>query len=261
LLKLVYKANWPDEQTELVISVLGFLAGVVVSRKSRQEREQEQLAAATVAAQARIAAMKTGTILPISRQTEEVVDVVASEGSAEDQRMEAIFNNPIAMCVFLRLTNIDDRLRELLTPIVAELDLTPPKAEAQMEQYVELFETPGYIEKVKPDGLPDDLKDFEALESLAHAAMALTPIFQNTAFVWTEEVAAELLEKVEEFDPTPEPVVEQHEGEYGTRVDQSAGDVAGTGAYRRTNLSMTQDCRSQQSRDVRVRGNSRRRLP
>jgi CO dehydrogenase/acetyl-CoA synthase beta subunit len=91
-----------------------------------------------------------------------------------------------------------------------------------MEQYVELFETPGYIERVKPDVLPEDLADFEAMEKLARAVQVLTPIFQNKTFVWTDEVAAELLEKVEEVDPTPKPVVEQHQGVHGNRLDQAA---------------------------------------
>jgi len=51
-----------------------------------------------------------------------VVDVVATEDSSEDQRLEAIFTSPISLCVFLRLTNLEDRLRLLLTSIVAELD-------------------------------------------------------------------------------------------------------------------------------------------
>jgi len=220
LLKMVYRFKWPDEQTELVIGVLSFLSAITLTGKSRFERETEQLDAASLAAQATMAAMKAGEILPISRDTEETVDVVASEGTEEDQRMEAIFNNPIALFVFLRLTNIEDRLRLLLTPIVAEMDLTPAKAAAQMEQYVELFETPGYIERVKPDVLPEDLADFEAMEKLARAAQVLTPIFQNKTFVWTDEATAELLDKVEEIDPTPEPVVEQHEGVYGNRVDE-----------------------------------------
>jgi len=48
--------------------------------------------------------------------------VVATEDSSEDQRLEAIFTSPISLCVFLRLTNLEDRLRLLLTSIVAELD-------------------------------------------------------------------------------------------------------------------------------------------
>jgi hypothetical protein len=51
------------------------MAGVVVLRKRHEEREQEQIAAANLAARARMAAMRAGEILPISRQTEEVVDL------------------------------------------------------------------------------------------------------------------------------------------------------------------------------------------
>ena len=51
-----------------------------------------------------------------------MVDGVATEDSSEDQRLEAIFTSPISLCVFLRLTNLEDRLRLLLTSIVAELD-------------------------------------------------------------------------------------------------------------------------------------------
>jgi hypothetical protein len=42
--------------------------------------------ACTLAAQSRIAAMKAETILPISRQTEETVDVVATEVSKDKIR-------------------------------------------------------------------------------------------------------------------------------------------------------------------------------
>lgn len=50
--------------------------------------------------------------------------MVAEEGSAKDQRMEAILNNPIALCVFLRLTNLEDRLRAL-RPVCSALTLLP----------------------------------------------------------------------------------------------------------------------------------------
>jgi hypothetical protein len=84
---------------------------------------------------------------------------------------------------------------------------------------IKLFEAPGYIEQVNPNVLPEDLKDLEAMEKLVRAAMVLTPIFQDMKFVWTDEAADELLTKGEEFGPTPEVVVEQHEGRYGNRID------------------------------------------
>jgi len=64
LLKMVCRCSWPDEQTELVIGVLSFLAAVILPGQPRDEREKDQLAAATLAALAHMAAMKAGRFFP-----------------------------------------------------------------------------------------------------------------------------------------------------------------------------------------------------
>ena len=49
-----------------------------------------------------------------------------------------------------------------------------------------------------------DVEQLKAIEPLVKAQAILKPVFEQADFEWTDDVAAEILTKVEHIDPSPE---------------------------------------------------------
>jgi hypothetical protein len=55
-----------------------------------------------------------------------------------------------------------------------------------------------------PEVTDVDVEQLKAIEPLVPAQAILKPVFEQADFEWTDDVAAEILTKVEHLDPSPE---------------------------------------------------------
>jgi hypothetical protein len=55
-----------------------------------------------------------------------------------------------------------------------------------------------------PEVTDVDVEQLKAIEPLVKAQAILKPVFEQADFEWTDDVAAEILTKVEHLDPSPE---------------------------------------------------------
>lgn len=211
LVKIIYTSKWPDEQPEMISSVLGFLASVRVSGKSAMEREADQIAAASAKARQHVAGLKDGSILPISRETEEVVE---RGDTADGFTMQRALHDPIAMTVFLRLASIEKRIAkgvEIFTgPLPDDMSLDTPEVK---EYKVRKAFAASYLEAnlrnepitIPPNIYGEELAVLDGLDYLVKARSTLTPVFEDENFQWTDEAADRILAEAEFWDPTPKP--------------------------------------------------------
>jgi hypothetical protein len=68
-----------------------------------------------------------------------------------------------------------------------------------------------------------DVEQLKAIEPLVKAQAILKPVFEHADFEWTDDVAAEILTKVEHLDPSPE--LQITAGTEGTRPRRSLQPV------------------------------------
>jgi hypothetical protein len=189
LLQIIYASNWPDDQPQLVVSVLGFLASIQASGKSFKEREHEQCAAASAEAKAYIAKLKSGEEQPITRFTEPGDDENLNHLSDEERTAQEILHNPIKQMVFIRYAAIEKK-RDAVNDRIAEIDATLDGSDAT---------TP--IEDVAK--LQSERAQLtQRHEALVKAAELFVPVFTNSEYELTEEAAADLLIAAEAFDST-----------------------------------------------------------
>jgi hypothetical protein len=225
LIQVIFTSNFMDNKAESVTDILGFLAGIQVSGQSVEEREFLQLADAAASSQKTVAGLKDGSIQPISRRTEEVVET--AESTPEDAMIQRVFGNPYAMVAFSRLAGIEKRieiLSEAFSPFqknewgnLYEADIAgnPIPVDADRHQLLtEWVATIGggdidnhNLCTLIPNVSDEDMSQLNAIEKLVRAQNVLRPVFEDESFAWSDERVTELLLKVEEFDPTPEQVV------------------------------------------------------
>jgi hypothetical protein len=75
-----------------------------------------------------------------------------------------------------------------------------------------------------------DVEQLKAIEPLVKAQAILKPVFEQAAFGWTDDVAAEILTKVEHIDPSPEfQVIARHRG-HRPRRSRDLGQLSRSGA-------------------------------
>lgn len=223
LVQVIYTSDLIEKKAETVSNILSFLAGIKVSGQSVQEREFDQIAQATAESQRIVAGLKDGSIKPISRYTEEVVET--AESTPEDAMIQRVFSNPVAMVVFSRLAGIEKRI-EILSEEFSPSKKTaggslegddegnriPEDAERQKllnDWIVSISQPSEFPYQVIPSVSDEDLAKLNAIEKLVRAQNVLRPVFEDQSFEWSDEKAAELLVKVEGYDPTPEQEVQQ----------------------------------------------------
>lgn len=219
LLKLLFSLDVMDDKPGSVSKILGFFAGIRLTGKSVQEREFDQLTKASIAARKHIAGLKDGSIQPISRYTEETVE---HEWTPEEAMIQRVLLNPIAGYVFSRLAGIEKRIE------IAQEQFSPYKltADGQFEVDAEGKKIPENPDRAKlwddwvystlhpsegvilgnpeTDPTDEEIAQLRAIDPLIQAQAILRPVFEDESFVWTDDIAAELLTKVEHLDPSPE---------------------------------------------------------
>lgn len=218
LLKIVYTSNFIDDKPGAVIKILGFLSGIKVIGQPIAVREFEQLTSASEAARKHAAGLKDGSIQPINRYTEETV---AFDWTPEEAMIQRVLANPIAGYVFTRLTGIERRLEaasEAFSPFQKKDDEyvrdeagnripeDPKRAEVLADWISDILNPDNdSLASVFGPGFTDaDVKQLDAITPLVKAQAILKPVFEQADFEWTDDVAAEVLTKVEYIDPSPE---------------------------------------------------------
>jgi hypothetical protein len=218
LIQTIFTSNFMDDKAEAVSQILAFLAGIQVSGKGVEEREFEQLAHAAHESQLITDGLKDGSIQPISRHTEEVVET--AESTEQDALIQRVFGNAYAMVAFSRLTAIEKRigfLSEQFSPYKTdawgspEADDDGNRIPKDADRHQLLTEWVASINESTPDSLctfipnvsDEDLAKLNEIEKLVRAGNLLRPVFEDENFVWSDEKVTELLLQVEKFDPTP----------------------------------------------------------
>jgi hypothetical protein len=139
LLRIVYTSKWPDEKTNLVIRLAGFIAAV--TKKSLAERQDQQLHKAKARSQDTINKLLDGTLQPINHYTEPVLEIPRDTQENEVMRFAAIMDsltkNPLKAELFqvYVAAEMDGELGvlDILTPIF------DPNYELDEETYFNLL--------------------------------------------------------------------------------------------------------------------------
>ncbi len=187
LLRLIYTSDYPNDQTRLVTSISGYLAGIRATGLSAEQRSEIQCQKASQHSRAYVAKLKSGQIAPINRHTEETEEIEMTE---EEKVAEQIMLDPIKQMVFIRYSAAEGRAEKLnlkINQITRDLE--------DVEGYT-LSENERDVQK----GIREEYR--EKVSGLNAVAALLAPVFERADFVLTEDAAAELLVKAEEFDST-----------------------------------------------------------
>lgn len=102
LLRIVYTSKWPDEKTQLVLNLTGFIASC--TRHALDERQAKQLEDASNRSLEVIEDLKHGIIQPINHYTEPVMEIPADLAESEVMRyaavLDALTKNPLKGLLF-----------------------------------------------------------------------------------------------------------------------------------------------------------------
>lgn len=211
LLKVIYSSDFLGDRTTTVTRILSFLAGIRLTGATLEQREALQIATATADAQQYVAALKDGSIQPISRDTEGTVETVLTP---EEEMIQRVLQNPIAAYVFTRLHNIELRLDvacEEFAPMKPEIDPVTgerlPEDAARyglMRMWIVAAIDPDYVVVTNVKYSDEDKAKMYTIQNLVKAQRILRRVFEDADFVWTDEEAARLLTEVEFLDPSEE---------------------------------------------------------
>jgi hypothetical protein len=234
LLKLVYESKWPIEKTEMIMKVLGYMNQIRFSGLGLDERRFKQLTDASISAQKYVAGLREGDILPINRETDGVAETSVDPG---EKIMEKILGNPLFAHLFMRYTNLEERLtmlkagflymscplteKDLIalltspTPLLEELEAEFPEFAKRRDLIMYWLESavdPSINVVTKDELTENTIEQLRAMEPMAKAIAILSPAFTELDYELTEDSCLELFAKVEEIDPTPKPTTAQFEG-------------------------------------------------
>lgn len=185
LLQVVYASSYPDNQPELISALLAFLQAIKATGKSTEERTAEQCRAASTQARLYVSKLKSGEVKPITRYTEPGEEERLSD---EERLAQDIFHNPLKQMVFIRFTNAEARLTQTEAEVRdVQLRIATPDSWG---------EDTSYTLHQKLSALKEKLTALEEVCNL------LAPVFERADFVLTEDAAADLLARAEEFDST-----------------------------------------------------------
>lgn len=203
LLRRVFSYKWDTPKTEILQDALGFLLGIIVSKKTVAQRQEEQLAAASKRSKEYIAKLKSGEEKPINRNTDGMIEPVELDnGDGQDKMYARVLQNPNWGELFMLLRGLDRQhevFHKRLIKIFGE--------DAVWEDYLDKWETNvaegGFLVIEPPAELTDEAKGvMESLAKVIRAQEILEPIFDNDAsFVLTDEVTADLVARVSTLVP------------------------------------------------------------
>jgi len=173
-----FRQQWSDEKPKLVTKVLSFLFAIKNNQTPVEVRFRAQLEEAGIAARAQVAALKDGSLLPITRYTDGVVETPLSD---EDAMLDRTLRNPLAAYVFLHWMALKDSLES---------------------------ETTAYRVEHESGESP-------AMTRLGAAAEILRPVIHAPEFNLTEDEVVALMVRVQELVAAKAPeAVAQYEGYY-----------------------------------------------
>ncbi len=208
--KIIFESDIHNDRAATVNRIMGYIWGIKLLGLTKEQREAQQLTEAKVSAMARIEGLKNGTILPISRHTEEVVNDEAMWSKVENM-IRRVLADPIAGYAFSRLTGIEKRLelaKAQFSPLAIDETTGQPIPVNEFRQdvmngWIDSATNPDVVVYSSFQPTEEDLSQLRNIEALVKAQHVLRPVFEDETFVWTDEVATALLTRVEHLDPTP----------------------------------------------------------
>jgi len=177
-----FRKQWSDEKPILVTRVLSYLFNIKHNPLPVEVRTMKQREVSQSAAKAHVDKLRSGELLPITRETDGVVETQSPWDEAQAQ----ILSNPIALSLRSKLNALETCFMRLLKASKEAEPESAAQAAAEAD-VVRVWTAINILEPVLHFG------DFSAL---------------------TEEAAEALLAKVEELYPTSVPVLAEHESYY-----------------------------------------------
>lgn len=168
LLRIVYTSEWPDEKTDLVVRLAGFIAAV--QKHPFAERQEEQLRAAKQHSQGIIGELMKGTMLPINHYTEPTLEIPADLRESEVMQyasmMDSLTKNPLKAELFQVYVAAEQEgelgVLDLLSPIFdPNYDLTEAayfnflRAVTRRARSLRAMETEEVVPRGTADAAPD----------------------------------------------------------------------------------------------------------
>jgi hypothetical protein len=181
LFTIIFNSDWPNDKAELMVSTLQFITSA--SATPFEERVQRQTSEASREARAYVEGLKSGSIRPVNRESDGVVEPETEAGKL----LSTLGRNPIKEAMLLRLTN-------------AEAGILSAQKESNPDDTSELDQDSTEVSRANAEG---------TIARLTPVVELLRPYFgdTNTFVDLTKEEVEDLLAKADELDPaTPFPI-------------------------------------------------------
>ena len=217
LLRRLFSYSWDTPKTTIVADIMGYLLGIVVSKKTLEQRRAEQLAAASKRSKEYIAKLKSGEEKIVNRYTDGVIEPVAlDEGDGQDKMYARILRNPNWGELFMLLRSLDKQykvLNKYILRIYEEDEAWETFVKHWEDNIAEYPDTStSDLKPTLPEGLNVTTEAEGIMESLAKVIRAqniLEQVFEKESdFDLTDDLTADYVARVTTLVPPAEITVD-----------------------------------------------------